>query len=170
MGIRTSIIAGSAAVLVGSWIAIAHGQAAAPQVPWPAPPAPTDKAAYFSGQEIQSVWKDLEQRQVINKRVIEGGSYSINIRIVKAGDAPLVHGKSADVWIVTGGSATAVTGGKLLDAKQRGQSDDFAGSSIANGVEQPLKPGDVVFVPPGVPHGFKDVKNFRAFLIRFDTK
>ena len=170
MRIRQAIIAGSAVILVGKWIAQAHGQDGGPQPPWPAPPAPTDRAAYFAGQDIQEVWKDLEKRQVINKRALEGGAYSINIRIVKAGDAPLVHGRSADVWIVTGGSATAVTGGKLVDPKQRGQSDDYAGSSIINGVEQPLRPGDVVFVPPGVPHGFKDVKNFRAFLIRFNTK
>ena len=45
-----------------------------------------------------------------------------------------------------------------------------AGSAIRGGVEQPLKPGDVLYVPPGVPHGFKDVKGFRAYLIRFDTK
>ena len=34
--------------------------------------------------------------------------------------------------------------------------------------EQPLKAGDVLYVPPGVPHGFKDIRGFRAFLIRFD--
>jgi hypothetical protein len=27
----------------------------------------------------------------------------------------------------------------------------------------------VLHVPPGVPHGFKDIVGFRAFLIRFDT-
>ena len=26
------------------------------------------------------------------------------------------------------------------------------------------------FAAPGVPHGFKDIKGFRAFLIRMDTK
>jgi mannose-6-phosphate isomerase-like protein (cupin superfamily) len=132
--------------------------------------APAERASYFSNTNSQSIWTDLEARQVINKRVLEGGSYSINVRIVKPSDAPLVHAKSADVWIVTAGSATAVTGGELVDSKQRGQTDDFAGSSIRDGTEQLLAPGDIVFVPPGVPHGFKDLHSFRAFLIRFDTK
>jgi hypothetical protein len=33
-----------------------------------------------------------------------------------------------------------------------------------------LKVGDVLYGPPGLPHGFKDIQGFRAFLIRFDTK
>jgi hypothetical protein len=72
--------------------------------------------------------------------------------------------------LVSAGSATAVTGGQLLEVKKRPNSDDAAGTSIKGGVEQALKAGDVLYVPPGVPHGFKDIKGFRAFLIRFDTK
>jgi mannose-6-phosphate isomerase-like protein (cupin superfamily) len=109
-------------------------------------------------------------RQVLNKRVLEGGSHSINIRIVRPTDAPLVHANSLDIWLVTAGSATAVTGGQLVDMKKRPNGDDSAGSSIKDGNEQPLKVGDVLYVPPGVPHGFKDIQGFRAFLIRFDTK
>jgi hypothetical protein len=135
-----------------------------------APPAPTDKAAYFQNSDLQNIWKDLEARQVLNKRVLEGGAYSINIRIVKPTDAPLVHAASLDIWLVSAGSATAVTGGHLVDGKKRPNSDDEAGTAIMGGVEQPLKAGDVIYVPPGIPHGFKDIQGFRAFLIRFETK
>src|ERR1700719_3703777 len=95
------------------WGGGAYGQAAQGGPPG-APSAPTDKAAYFANADLQSVWKDLETRQVLNKRVLEGGAYSINIRIVKPTDAPLMHAKSLDIWLVSAGSATAVTGGKLL--------------------------------------------------------
>ncbi|HEX3485391.1 MAG TPA: hypothetical protein VHT51_10040 [Micropepsaceae bacterium] len=136
-----------------------------------APPKPaSDKATYFANSDLQTIWKDLETRQVLNKRVLDGGPYSINIRIVKPTDAPLVHAMSLDIWLVSAGTATAVTGGQLVDVKKRPNSDDTAGSAIMGGVEQPLKAGDVLYVPPGVPHGFKDIKGFRAFLIRFDTK
>lgn len=158
-------------VLFGAW-EVAHGrgaQAGSPAAPQAAS-APTDKAAYFANTDLQATWKDLEARQVINKRVLDGGAYSINVRIVKEGDAPLVHASSADVWVMTAGTATAITGGQLVDGKKRPNVDDEAGSSIRGGVEQALKAGDVLYVPPGVPHGFKDVKGFRAFLIRFDTK
>src|SRR6185503_21114485 len=120
--------------------------------------------------DLQTVWKDLEAKQILNKRVLEGGSHSINIRIVRPTDEPLVHAGSLDVWLVSAGSATAVTGGQLVNGKKRPNSDDEAGSAIKGGVEQALKAGDVLYVPPGVPHGFKDIKGFRAFLVRFDAK
>jgi uncharacterized RmlC-like cupin family protein len=31
------------------------------------------------------------------------------------------------------------------------------------------KAGDILYVPPGVPHHFTDVKGFRTYLIRSDT-
>ena len=155
-----AIVAGAAMALCSGG---ALGQTAAPS-------APTDKATYFANSDLQAIWKDLEARQVLNKRVLEGGAYSINIRIVKPTDPPLLHAKSLDIWLVSAGSATAVTGGQLLEMKKRPNSDDAAGTAIMGGVEQALKAGDVLYVPPGVPHGFKDIKGFRAFLIRFDTK
>jgi len=158
-----------ALAIFGMWGDVARGQAGSAAAQQAAA-APKDKAAYFANQDLQPIWKDLEARQVINKRVLEGGTHSINIRIVKEGDAPLVHASSADVWVVTAGSATAITGGQLVDGKKRPNVDDEAGSSIRGGVEQALKPGDVLYVPSGVAHGFKDIKGFRAFLIRFDTK
>jgi mannose-6-phosphate isomerase-like protein (cupin superfamily) len=161
----------SAIVLFGVW-GVAHGRggrAAAPVAPQ-AVTVPSGKAAYFPHADIESTWKDLEARQVINKRVLDGGAYSINIRIVKESDAPLVHASSVDIWVTMEGSATAITGGELVDGKKRPNVDDEAGSAIRGGVEQALKPGDVLFVPAGVPHGFKDIKGFRAYLIRFDTK
>ena len=151
------------------WGGAAYGQAV-PGAARAAPPAPSGKAGYFAGSDIQNIWKDLEARQVLNQRVLEGGSHSINIRIVTPADAPLAHANSLDIWLVSAGSATAVTGGQLLDMKKRPNSDDVAGTSIQGGVEQPLKAGDVLYVPPGVPHGFKDIQGFRAFLIRLDAK
>jgi mannose-6-phosphate isomerase-like protein (cupin superfamily) len=135
-----------------------------------APVPPKDKATYFQHSDLVNIWKDLEAKQGLNKRVLEGGAYSINIRIVKPSDPPLLHANSLDIWLVSEGSATAVTGGKLLDLKKRPNNDDAAGSAIEGGTEQALKPGDVLYIPPGVPHGFKDIKGFRAFLIRMDTK
>jgi mannose-6-phosphate isomerase-like protein (cupin superfamily) len=148
---------------------IAHAQSAQGSAPPPAA-APTDRAAYFDSKDIHAIWQDEEAKQVINKRVAEGGSHSINIRIVLPTNAPLVHSRSADTWVVMEGTATAVTGGQLVDAKQNQNADDMSGSAIEGGTEQALKSGDILFVPPGVPHGFKDIKGFRAYLIRYPTR
>jgi hypothetical protein len=179
---------GIGALVLTLWVGAAFGQAGPGGAAAP-PAAPTGKAGYFANSDIQNIWQDLEARQVLNKRVLEGGTHSINVRIVTPKDAPLVHANSLDIWLVQAGSATAVTGGELLvseqrvqcrrcippvvfdpDVKKRPNSDDVAGSAIKGGTEQSLKPGDVLYVPPGVPHGFKDIAGFRAFLIRMDVK
>ena len=104
---------GISALALTLWVGAAYGQAGG------APPAPTGKAGYFANSDIQNIWQDLEARQVLNKRVLEGGTHSINVRIVTPKDAPLVHANSLDIWLVQAGGATAVTGGELLDAKKR---------------------------------------------------
>ena len=154
-------------LFAGLWNIPLHGQGGQPAAQ-PAPPPPMDRAGYWPNNDIQDIWKDLEARQVINKRVMEGGSYSINVRIVTGSEAPLVHAHSCDVWILQAGTATAITGGELMNGKKRPNSDDIAGDSIRGGKEQALKAGDVLWIPPGLPHGFKDVKGFRAFLIRWN--
>ena len=58
-------------LLITSGQGLAAGKA--PQAQAPPLPAPTDKAAYFSNTDIQTYWKDLEARQVINHRIMEGG-------------------------------------------------------------------------------------------------
>lgn len=136
--------------------------------------APTDKAAIFFNKDIQAAWQADEAKQVNNQRIMEGGTYSVNVRIVKPDSPPMFHAKSVDLWIVEAGTATAVTGGELLGQKKNtsggGASDDITGSSISGGIDTPITVGDIVFVPPTVPHTFKDMKGFRALLIRWDVK
>src|SRR5260370_35346493 len=92
--------------LFGVW-GVAHGRGGRAAVPAPqqAAAAPSGKAAYFPHADIESTWKDLEARQGINKRVLDGGAYSVNIPIDKEGAAPRVHASPANVWITMEGSA-----------------------------------------------------------------
>jgi len=138
--------------------------------------SPTDKAAYFSHGDIETVWKELEATQTNNRRILGGKNHVVYIRIVKPGSPPIVHTAGADVWIVEAGSAVAVTGGKLVNPKPAVGKDpnsifgDTSGTAIEGGTEQLMTAGDILFVPPGVPHNFEKMKNFRAYLIRFDVK
>ena len=63
----------------------------------------------------------------------------------------------ADLWFMTAGTATAETDGQV-EAK-----------AIHNGIRRPVHTGDILYVPPGLPHHFIDVNGFRALLIRFAT-
>ena len=71
--------------------ALSAGKALCQSPPHPAPPAATvamDGATYFKNADLQNIWADLEARQVINRRVLEGGTFSINVRIVKPDSPP----------------------------------------------------------------------------------
>jgi mannose-6-phosphate isomerase-like protein (cupin superfamily) len=129
----------------------------------PQPTLATDKTMFWSAADIEARWKENEARKRNNSRIFDGpANISANVRIVLPGDEPLTHVDTADLWIVTAGEAVARTDGEL--ANQGGV------RSIRNGMSRPVHAGDVLYVPPGVPHHFTDVKGFRAWLIRFDVE
>jgi mannose-6-phosphate isomerase-like protein (cupin superfamily) len=134
------------------------GAAAAP----PVPDLPTDKTLFWTSADVQARWKDNEASRRINSRLYNGpANISMNVRIVLDGDPPATHEDTADLWLVTEGTATARTDGEIVQTNGTG--------TIRNGVQRPVHPGDLLYVPPGVPHHFTDMKGFRAFLIRYDV-
>ena len=62
-----------------------------------------------------------------------------------------VHVHMADIFFVTGGSATLITGGKIIDEHQENE-NEIKGKSIEGGARQELSPGDVVHIPANTPH------------------
>ena len=72
-----------------------------------------------------------------------------------------VHELDTDIIYVLDGTATLVTGGKSADAKMVA-ANEYRGTMIDGGDTRELKKGDVVIVPKGTPHWFKQVDG--AFL------
>jgi mannose-6-phosphate isomerase-like protein (cupin superfamily) len=64
-----------------------------------------------------------------------------------------VHQVKADVIVIQTGTATLVTGGDVIDPTPSGP-NEMQGSSIKGGVSHQIGPGDVIEIPPGVPHQF----------------
>ena len=67
-----------------------------------------------------------------------------------------VHDKEMDVIYVVDGTATFVSGGKIVGAKNS-RPDQWLGTDITGGTTQKLVKGDVIVVPAGTPHWFKEV-------------
>jgi mannose-6-phosphate isomerase-like protein (cupin superfamily) len=67
-----------------------------------------------------------------------------------------VHEKETDVFHVMDGEATLVTGGKMIGGKLT-RPEQWLGTSIEGGTTYHLSKGDVVTVPAGTPHWFKEV-------------
>jgi glc operon protein GlcG len=68
-----------------------------------------------------------------------------------------VHTRDTDLIYVLEGSATFVTGGRVVDGKPTA-ADEIRGAAIAGGETHTLGQGDVIIVPAGTPHWFKDVR------------
>src|ERR1700687_1025628 len=73
----------------------------------------------------------------------------------KAGQVE-VHEKETDVIHVIDGAATFVTGGKMVGGKTT-KPGQLQGSDIEGGQTNQLSKGDVIVVPAGTPHWFKEV-------------
>ena len=67
-----------------------------------------------------------------------------------------VHSLDTDIIYVLQGSATLVTGGTAVGAKETAP-DEIRGSRIEGGVTRELSKGEVIIVPSNTPHWFKDV-------------
>jgi mannose-6-phosphate isomerase-like protein (cupin superfamily) len=83
----------------------------------------------------------------------------------KAGTAEL-HEKDTDVFYIVDGTATYVTGGKMIDGKSTAPGE-VRGSGIEGGDTRQLSKGDVLIIPAGVPHWFKEVQGpFHYFVVK----
>jgi glc operon protein GlcG len=77
-----------------------------------------------------------------------------------------VHDKQTDVFYVVDGEATLVTGGTMVDGKVT-TPGQWLGASINGGQTQRIAKGDVVVIPAGVPHWFKEVpKSVSYFVVK----
>ena len=131
--------------------------------------APTDRAADFPLAEIEAIIKDMDAIGRPTTRLLEGGSYNVNIRRISDTETALMHPQTTDVYVVIEGSGTLITGGQILDAQ--GQPvEGQRGASIRGGTARTVSAGDLVFIPAGVPHGFRETEGITWFNIRFDTK
>ncbi len=61
------------------------------------------------------------------------------------------HETQADVFVVQSGSATLLVGGAMVNGETIAPHEKRSGS-IQGGVRQKLSPGDIVHIPPRVPH------------------
>jgi len=117
--------------------------------------APTDKALDFQLATLQAEFADMKAQKRITTRLLEGGTYSLNARRQIGAEAPRAHKSIIEFYFIQDGTGTLVTGGSIVD------------NAIRGGVARAVKAGDVIFIPPGVPHGFSEAKALAYLNIHF---
>ena len=130
--------------------------------------APTDRAADFPLAELEAIVQEMDAEQRTTVRLLEGGSYNVNMRRIRGGETALMHPRTTDVYVIREGSGTLVTGGEIVD-ESGAPVDGQRGAAIRGGEERVIGAGDLIFIPAGVPHGIRETDGITWFNIRFDT-
>ncbi len=88
--------------------------------------------------------------------LLEVGNYKIHASRRDGPGMAEVHNLDTDIIYVLEGSADFVTGGTVVEGKTTAP-DEIRGREIKDGTEQRISKGDVIVVPAGTPHWFKQV-------------
>jgi len=126
-------------------------------------PSGDPQVLYFPSEKVKAAF-------AANGTLLGGHENGRNFTILTARrDGPGVveiHRLDTDVFYIVQGSATFITGGTALDTKTTAP-DEIRGTAIRGGESHHLAQGDVMVIPKGVPHWFKEVEPpFLYFVVK----
>ena len=75
-----------------------------------------------------------------------------------------MHEKETDILYIMDGEATFVTGGTMVGGKMS-KAGQWLGSDITGGETHHLVKGDVITIPAGMPHWFKEVPKSVSYYV-----
>jgi len=136
------------ALILAAW-----GSAVAAQAQTPPDPTGIATSAEVKAM-IASMAHDIKPSEDMLYRPLltQAAPYTVAVEYWVRPKQAASHLKEAELVYVLEGSGSLVSGGTLENAHHwYGETN---GGDIAGGTTRPLKPGDVVLVPEGVPHWF----------------
>lgn len=108
------------------------------------------KVTYFPAAKVSKAFeKGMPLLEIANYKV--HASHRDGPGIVE------VHTRDTDIIYMLEGTATLVTGGTIVDGKNI-EPEEIRGKDVKGGETRQITKGDVIIVPNGVPHWFKEVK------------
>jgi mannose-6-phosphate isomerase-like protein (cupin superfamily) len=152
-----------------------------------AAPAPGPRATDIPKADIEALAKSMSNMpggdQLLRVVPINNGEYNVAVAIVHRAKAPslnasLEHSQITEVYHIISGSGTMVSDGTIENAKDATDPNTLAvvgpssGGTKVNGARsRKIGAGDVVIVPPNVPHGWSEVSEELVYLVvRMDPK
>ncbi|MBI1356696.1 MAG: hypothetical protein GC160_20340 [Acidobacteria bacterium] len=120
-------------------------------------PARADDVVYIGKEKVAAA--------MTHPGVLSSGSdYIVSMSRRDKGGQSEVHADETDVFYVLDGSATFVTGGTITDP-QTTEPGQIRGSGISGGQTHKLSKGDVIVIPKGTPHWFKEVPKVVVYYV-----
>jgi mannose-6-phosphate isomerase-like protein (cupin superfamily) len=138
-------------------------------------------ATYVTSEDIQAnlnAAPSAATNPQPNVRVVDAGGYNVAVGVIHRPQTPAggaaVHFKVSEIYHVTEGAGTLVTGGTMLNAKTRPpdaisvrleDGPGASGTGIQGGESRRIKAGDVVVIPAGVPHWFSAIEGSITYVV-----
>ena len=144
-------------ISIGCVVALLSASAAAAQQPAAAAVKTFVSAADVATLVAKAKGERKADQPVLVQRLLELAPYNVNLEYRAAVANAAVHEREAELFYVVDGSATMVTGGKLVNPS-RTNPDNLSGSGIEGGQAQRVRKGDFVMVPQGTPHWFSAIE------------
>jgi mannose-6-phosphate isomerase-like protein (cupin superfamily) len=123
----------------------------------------------FAGDAAQVTYVDHETASVALTKggaLAKGDGYTVSGARRTGPGMVEVHDKETDIFYIVDGEATFVTGGKMIGGKQS-RPDQWLGEDIQGGETHHLVKGDVITIPAGTPHWFKEVpKSINYYMVK----
>ena len=101
--------------------------------------------------------KQVNQAFVMGMPLARGMNYKIDASHRDEPGIVEVHTRDTDILYMLKGTATLVTGGTVIDARTI-EPEEIRGRESKNGESRKIVKGDVVIVPNGTPHWFREVE------------
>ncbi len=121
----------------------------------PCDAAAQSNAQVFSGADVASQMADLviaaKASGASGATLGDYKSHAIKLSVRTGSGGAEVHAHYDDIFFVTKGNATLITGGTVVNAKTDNDGET-RGSGIQNGKSQTIVQGDIVHIPAGTPH------------------
>jgi mannose-6-phosphate isomerase-like protein (cupin superfamily) len=142
---------------------------------------PPTEATDVTKTEIEAVLKHPEgggDRQI---KVVDMGKYNVGVGVLHRNAIKpsatgtvngIAHTQVTEVYYITSGSGTLVTGGTILNAKPLASDAEVVKVAVGpsvngtfqGGQRRKVSAGDVVIIPPGVLHGWSEVEDHVTYL------
>ena len=167
-------------LMTGLFLCTALGVAAAPtwtSLLFAKPATNSAPATYVTTAEIDAALQQMPPNTTTYDKpikTIDTGAYKVTIVILrrvpgKTPDSALLHDRVTEVYQILTGAGMFETGGTLLGGKPVDLTSEAAGPSIRGTIEggetRRMGPGDVVVIPPGVPHRFSKLEGTITYLV-----
>jgi mannose-6-phosphate isomerase-like protein (cupin superfamily) len=132
------------------------GLAVAQQPATPPAPKTFSSAADVTALIAKAKGDRKNDQPLVTGRILSLAPYNANLEYRASVGPAAIHETEAEVFYVIDGSATMVTGGKLVEEKRTNPAN-LSGTGIEGGTPRNVAKGDFIMVPEGTAHWFSAI-------------